>query len=182
MIVFYFLCLGLLFIILLAFYIHLFDLVFIGHDFATTALATRKVAEIIIANNKSEDVIYDFGSSRGYFIFRLLKKCPKLKAIGIDNSRLRIWESKAGNFLFSRNVNFVQADFFTVDVSKADVVYVYLKPSIMPKAQDKLKKELKPGCLVIVNTQSFPSWPTTETYITHPEKPDYEKLFVYKQD
>ena len=181
MVILYFAALAILVAVVTVFYVHLFDVAFIGHDFATTALAVDKVGEIIRLNHKESGELLDFGSSRGGFIFRLLKVCPKLKAVGVDSSQFRIWQSKVKNFLFLRHAVFLKGNAYSSDVCRADVVYVYLKPSEMPKIEAKLKAQLKPGAMVIVNTQSFANWPAAQTHIVHRQKPDYEKLSVYLQ-
>lgn len=47
---------------------------------------------------------------------------------------------------------------WTSDLSGADVVFVYLIPWRMEDLAAKLKKELKPGSLVISNSFIFPGW------------------------
>ena len=78
-----------------------------------------------------------------------------------------------------RRIKFVVGDLYKTDVSQSDVVYLYHDQSVMPALEEKLQKEMKPGAMAIVNTQHFPNWPLTESYITHPEKPEFEKIFVY---
>jgi hypothetical protein len=181
MLILYFFVLAFIVVVVAVYYTFLFDMVFGGHDFATTSAAVDKVREIIQANHKTQGILYDLGSSRGGFIFRILIKCPQLKALGVDNSRFRVWLSNLIAVLFSNRTKFLKGDIFAADVSKVDVVYAYLDVSLMERIQTKLQKELKPGAIAILNTQTFPSWIPSQVYITHPKKPLFEKLSVYLQ-
>ncbi len=166
----------------LVFYVYLLDLIIVRRDFATTALAVKKVAEIIEAAGKQKGNFFDLGSSRGWLVFGVLKHCPALTATGVDDSNLRIWLSRFLSRLLRRRAVFLKGDVFKADISSADIVYVYLDQSVMPALQEKLQRELKPGAMVILNTQHFPSWPTFETFVLRPSKPAYEKMSVYIKD
>jgi superfamily II DNA helicase RecQ len=47
-------------------------------------------------------------------------------------------------------------DFFRQDLRGADIVYLFLTPTAMPKVEKKLKAELKKGSRVISYTFSIP--------------------------
>ena len=181
MVIVYSIALFFIFCFLAGLFIHLFDVAFVGHDFATTILAANKVSQIIKDYKKDEALVYDLGSSRGGFITDLLIHSPKITVIGVDSSKLRIFTSRFRNFFRNQQVKFLKANIFSVNISRADVVYIYLKPSLMPDLEAKLKQELKSGAIVILNTQTFPSWTLDSSYITHLKKPEYEKLSVYLQ-
>ena len=148
------------------YFVYMIDAAFMGHDFATTGEATLKVSQILSGYNKSSGTVYDFGSARGNFLLRLLKYSPKLKTFGIDNSGYRVWLSGLKAFFEGKSFKFIKQDVFKTDVSGADAVYIYLDQSLMPALQQKLQSELKPGSIVITNTQHLPSWPA-QTYIAH---------------
>ena len=42
------------------------------------------------------------------------------------------------------------------------MVTIYLLPSIMPKVEEKLRAELKPGTRVVVHDYPFPNWRPTK--------------------
>ncbi len=176
----------LIFLFLLLFFVgytvFMVDLVFGGHDFATTRQGIRQVIGILAKFKKQDGVFYDLGSCRGNFIVGLLKFSPNLQAFGVDRSRLRNIFSKSLSAIFSRPASFLTGDIFTSDVSKADAVYIYLDQSLMLALEKKLQAELKSGSIVITNTQHLPSWQPAEIQITHPKKPEYEKMFIYIKD
>ncbi len=170
-----------LFSLLILTFAVLLDIIFIGHDFPSTKLATEQVSKILFKYKQEAGIFYDFGSCRGEFILGVKKSCPKLQALGIDSSGFRIWFSRLKAFLLQRSVQFIKANFFDINIAKADVVYVYLNQQGINAIEAKLKQELKIGAMVITNTQSFPNWPASETVITHINKPEYEKLFIYEK-
>lgn len=160
-------------------FIILFDIVFGGHDFATSGLGIKKVAEILKHLEKQNGIVYDLGSARGGFAVGLMMTCPNLRVVGVDNSRLRIFFSRLRAWLFNRPAQFICGDIFSANISSADAVYIYLDKSLMPALQKKLQSELKTNSIVITNTQYLPDWPPLEAYVTHLKKPAYEKMFVY---
>ena len=166
-------------LIVSGYFVFMFDMVLGGHDFATSRAGVKQVSGILKTFHKDSGVLYDLGSCRGNFIVRLLKYCPELDATGVDNNSLRIFFSKILSRLFMRPAHFIKGDMFKADVSKADAVYIYLDISLMPALEKKLLNELKPGALVVTNTQSLPNWQPAQTFITHPNKPSYEKMFAY---
>lgn len=161
------------------YFVYLLDSALGGYDFATSGAAARKIGFIIAGQDKPKGEFYDLGSSRGGLIFNLLGQCPQLTATGVDNSRLRTYFSRVIALFRGQNAKFLTGDIFAADVSQADIVYMYLDISLMPRLEQKLRKELKSGAMAITNTQFFPSWAPSQTYIVHPGKPEYEKLFVY---
>jgi hypothetical protein len=152
-----------------------------GLDFATSNLATRKIKSIIQMYGAEKAILYDLGSGRGGFAIATAKVLPKLRIRGIDNSWLRVLLSKI-RAVFLGNIIFKKANIFNTDVSPADIIYLYLPQGTMPDLYVKLQKELKSGALVITSTVFFSSWEPVETFIIHPENPDFEKIFVYQKD
>jgi NADPH:quinone reductase-like Zn-dependent oxidoreductase len=182
---FYFILVGSILIVLITLciavlqFILLLDVVLVGHDFATSSKGINQVSKILKDLKKDTGIFYDLGSARGNFAVNLSKICPNLKVFGVDKSRLRIIFSNILSKFFSSKAKFIRQNIFNADISLADVVYLYLKDTEMPALEAKLKNELKSGAMVITNTQSFPSWQVHKSYITYPEKPEYEKMFVY---
>ena len=92
---------------------------------------------------------YDLGCGDGRIVRQAVKKYG-VHGIGIDINpllitlaRLRSWGMSKEQILFHRQ-NFLQTD-----LTQADVVYMYLLPSIIKKLENKFTHELKPGAKVI---------------------------------
>lgn len=157
----------------------LIDVVVIGHDFGTTKQGTKAVAEILRNYNKEKAVVYDLGSARGDFLLRLKKFSKHIKPVGIDSSGFRIMLSRCKSALLGRKIKFIRSDFNKLSFSGAEVVYIYLKQSDVDALGPKLKTRLKDGTMVITNTQNISAWQADQTFIVHPQKAEYEKMFVY---
>ena len=98
-----------------------------------------------VAKVTKDDVVYDLGCGDGRIPVTAAKKYG-CKAFGFDIDPERIKESqenveknKVGNL-----VTIEQKDIFTLDLSKANVVTLYLLPSLNVKLIPQLEK-LKPG-------------------------------------
>ncbi len=164
----------LIFLILLGvtfYFAVLSDSIFGKEDFATSSFATNQIVQIIKDRKLDNGIFFDLGSCRGEFASQIAKACPNLKVLGIDDSWLRTWLARRRS-VFLKNLTFKRENIFAIDVSSADIVYVYLPRELLPKLQAKLQKELKRGATVITNCVSFPSW--------QPEEHNGE-IFVYKQ-
>jgi len=102
-----------------------------------------------LAQVTKDDVVYDLGCGDGRIVVTAAKKFG-CKAIGYDIDPQRIKESKenveengVGNL-----VQIQQKDIFTLDLSKASVVTLYLLPRLNVKLIPQLEK-LKPGSRIV---------------------------------
>ena len=102
-----------------------------------------------IADVKKGDVVYDLGCGDGRIVVTAAKKYG-VKAYGFDIDPVRIRESQenvAKNNMGDQ-VTITQADIFTLDLSPANVVTLYLLPSLNVKLIPQLEK-LKPGSRIV---------------------------------
>lgn len=103
-----------------------------------------------LAGVKKEDVVYDLGSGDGRSVIIAVKEFGA-KGIGIEIDPLRFYLSK----LFAKfngvsdKTKFIKKSFFDVDISDADVIFVYLVPKALEKLKPKFLKELKPETRLI---------------------------------
>jgi hypothetical protein len=157
------------------------DHIFGGEDFITSKNAIRKIGEIIAASQNQGGIFYDLGSCRGYFVFGILKICPNLQITGIDNSRLRTWLARLRSNFHAGSPTFKKANIFDTDISKADFIYTYLPRDLVPALTAKLKKDLKPGAMVITYRINFPGWQPHQVFLVDPRNPKEENVYVYKR-
>jgi len=102
-----------------------------------------------MAKVTKDDLVYDLGCGDGRFVVTAAKKYG-CKAVGYDISPRRVRESLANvrkNGL-EHLVKIEQKDIFTLDLSKADVITLFLLPSLNVKLIPQLDK-LKPGSRII---------------------------------
>jgi len=102
-----------------------------------------------VAEVKKGDVVYDLGCGDGRIVVTAAKKYG-CKAVGFDVDPQRIKESlenveknKVGDL-----VKIVQDDIFTQDLSKANVVTLFLLPSLNVRLIPQLEK-LRPGSRIV---------------------------------
>ena len=102
-----------------------------------------------LAEVKKGDVVYDLGCGDGRIVVTAAKKFG-VKAIGFDIDPQRIKEATEN---VKKNkvedlVTIKQADIFTLDLTEASVVTLYLLPNLNVKLMPQLAK-LKPGSRIV---------------------------------
>lgn len=102
-----------------------------------------------LAGVKKNDVLYDLGCGDGRIVVTAAKKYG-CKAIGYDIDPQRIKESQEN---VEKNnvghlVKIVQADIFTLDLSQANVITLYLLPDLNVRLIPQLER-LRPGSRVV---------------------------------
>ena len=112
-----------------------------------------------IANVKAGEVVYDLGSGDGRVVIAAAKKF-QARSVGVELNPLWVfWTRLKVTVLGLRGkTKVVWGNFFSADVSKADVVTLYLLQSTNFKLEHKLKKELKPGSRVVSHVFTFNNW------------------------
>jgi len=104
---------------------------------------------IAMAEIKTGELVYDLGCGDGRIVVAAAKRYG-VKAVGVDINPDRVVESRA-NAVTAGVENLVsirQADIFTLDLSEADVVFLYLTPRLNERLMPQLRK-LKPGSRII---------------------------------
>ena len=103
-----------------------------------------------ILQNSENRIIMDLGSGWGTLLLPLARKFPEHKFIGIERGFMPYYVSKWRARKFS-NLTFCRQNFFDTDISKVDIVFVFLLSSTMEKLTLKIKKEMKSKSTVIAN-------------------------------
>jgi SAM-dependent methyltransferase len=124
----------------------------------------RSTPEVIdrmleLAQVRQGDLIYDIGSGDGAIVIRAAKKYG-VRGVGIEIDEGLVAKARAN--AFNENVeNLVEfrvADAFTVDVSPATVVTLYMLPDFNAKLRPILDRQLKPGTRVVSHDFEIPGW------------------------
>ena len=102
-----------------------------------------------LAQVKKTDLLYDLGCGDGRIVVTAAKKFG-CKAMGFDVDPKRIKESTANvkKNQVEKLVEIKNQDIFQLDLSKANVVTLYLLPSLNVKLIPQLEK-LKPGSRIV---------------------------------
>ena len=126
------------------------DVVFVGtpYDLISTMLQ--------MADVKKTDTIYDLGCGDGRILVLAAQKYGA-QGVGYDIDPQRVTESRQN---VSKNkvqnlVKIIQADIFTLDLEKADVMPLYLHPDMMRQLVPQVEK-MKPGSRIVCHEYGFP--------------------------
>jgi SAM-dependent methyltransferase len=104
-----------------------------------------------VASIQRSDVVYDLGCGDGRIVVAAAKRFG-CRGVGYDINPQRIEEALANvqkNDL-EKLVEIEQEDIFTLDLSKADVIMLYLLPSMNKRLIPQLMK-LKPGSRIVAH-------------------------------
>jgi len=114
---------------------------------------------LILAEVKSGDVLYDLGSGDGRAVMMAAKDFGAT-SVGVelrDDLAKRALES-IQKFNLTEKTQIIQKDIFNVDLSSADVVFLYLTTSANEKIKPKLEAELKSGTRVVSHDYEILGW------------------------
>jgi len=122
-------------------------------------------AMLELAQVKRSDVVYDLGSGDGRIVIAAAKKYGA-SGVGfeIDPALVKKARQNAAAAGVSSRVRFVTQDLYTVDLSRASVVTLYLLQSINERLRPKLVRQLKPGARIVSHVFNMgPEWPPEKT-------------------
>lgn len=127
-------------------------LLFLGALFEAPWIPTRKKDyERIVKMVKLQPgmLFYDLGSGTGEMLFYLSRKY-NINCVGIEISPILYLYSKIKS-LFYKKVKIMYGNFYKHDLSKADVIYVFLMPKTFDKLKRKIGKKLKKDSKIIIS-------------------------------
>jgi SAM-dependent methyltransferase len=124
----------------------------------------RSTPEVIdrmleMAQVKAGDLIYDIGSGDGAIIIHAAKRYG-VRGVGIEIDQDLVLKARSNAFRqkVEHLVEFRLQDAFTVDVSPATVVTLYMLPEFNAKLRPILERQLKPGTRVVSHDYSIEGW------------------------
>jgi SAM-dependent methyltransferase len=128
---------------------------FLGAPWAPSSMRTVHKM-LTIAEVSHDDLVYDLGCGDGRTIITAARRYGA-RAVGIEVDPLRyLWcQVLVSIFRLRDRVQVIFGDFFSQDLSDADVVACYLLQDTNNKLEKKFDKELKPGTRVVSNTFIF---------------------------
>lgn len=133
-----------------------------------------------LADVQKEDLLYDLGCGDGRIVVTAAKRFG-CKAVGYDIDPKRIKESveNVAKNDVGHLVAIEQKDIFTLDLSNANVITLYLLPSLNVKLIPQLKK-LKPGSRIVSHDFSMKGVkPDKIVELTSSEDNAQHKVFLW---
>jgi len=115
-----------------------------------------------------QDLLMDLGSGDGRTVITAAKR--GVRAIGVEYNPdlVRLSTNAAAAAGVSNRATFMEADLFTVDLSKATVITMFLLPSLNLQLRPTLLN-LKPGTRVVSNSFTMEEWEPDERIMLGPE-------------
>jgi predicted RNA methylase len=124
-----------------------------------------------LADLKPGEVFFDLGAGDGRTVI-MAAKTFGARAVGVEmreDLAKRAMAVIQDNGLDDR-VTIVNGDLFKVDLSAADVVFLYLTTSANEKVKPKLETELKQGVRIVSHDYEIVGWKPTkvENFVENP--------------
>jgi precorrin-6B methylase 2 len=115
-----------------------------------------------MAKVTKSDFVMDLGSGDGRTVITAAKRGARAMGIEYNPDMVELSKKNAAEAGVSARATFVKADLFETDFSKADVITMFLLPSINMKLRPTLL-DLKPGTRIASNTFTMEDWQADET-------------------
>lgn len=134
---------------------------------------------------KERSVVYDLGCGDGRVLFYISKRMPNATYIGIENvtfplilAHIRAWWHRK---FTSTEIEILNQDFFTRDLSDATHIFTYLYPNVMDDLLPKLDRELKKGTRLVSATFKFTTkQPIAQIDLGRSKRKLARTLYVYE--
>lgn len=113
-----------------------------------------------LAKFKPKMKLADLGAGDGRILIELVKANPGITAVGIelDPKYFKLATENVRKAKLEKKIQIIHGSFWDVDLSKFDVITVYLVQMFMGRLEKKVKKEIKKSCKVISVFFIFPTW------------------------
>ena len=115
-----------------------------------------------MAKVTSKDILMDLGSGDGRTVITAAKRGAHATGIEYNPNMVALSRDNAKKAGVGDRAQFVKADLFQTDLSKATVITMFLLPDINLKLRPKILA-LKPGTRVVSNTFTMGDWKPDET-------------------
>jgi tRNA A58 N-methylase Trm61 len=140
---------------------------------------------LILAELKPGETLYDLGSGDGRAVIMAAKDFGA-RSVGVElrEDLVKRALSNIHELGLETRAHVLQNDIFKVDLSEADVVFLYLTTSANEKVKPKLEAELKPGARIVSHDYEVLGWKPSkiDNFCENPRLgyPSHT-LYVYKR-
>ena len=115
-----------------------------------------------LAKVTPQDFLIDLGSGDGRTVITAAKRGLRAQGIEYNPDMVALSQRNAQSAGVADKATFVKADLFETDFSKAQVVTMFLLPSINTRLRPQILK-MKPGTRIVSNTFTMDTWQADET-------------------
>ncbi|HEX2095171.1 MAG TPA: class I SAM-dependent methyltransferase [Longimicrobiaceae bacterium] len=116
------------------------------------------------------ETVYDLGSGDGRIVIAAARR-PGVRGVGVELDARLVRESEAAALRagVADRVRFVREDLFRTDLRDADVVTLFLLPSLNLRLRPRLLRQLRPGARVVSHAFAMGDWEPDSTVAVRPE-------------
>ena len=125
-------------------------------------IAARMIA---LAAPKAGDTVIDLGAGDGRLVIASAKIDPGIRGVGVDLNAQLVNEAKAraqAEGVADRTA-FFQQNVFDADLSKVDVIYMWLFPELQRLLRPKILREARPGTRIVTQMFDMGTWQNDKT-------------------
>lgn len=134
----------------------------------------RVMDVLLVGKNK---IFYDLGCGDGRFIFAAARRGAN--ATGFEVAPWPFLKTAVRRLISGSNAKVKFSNFYYRDLHDADAIFCFLIYSVMPRVEEKLRRELKTGARVACYGFKLPTWKPDQIIDFYPERKKSSKLFVY---
>lgn len=110
-----------------------------------------------LAGLRRGEMLFDLGAGDGRILIEAVRGFGA-QAVGVEADPKRVTRLKERLAGTGVDAKVIEGDLMDTDLSTADVVAIYLSPSVNAKLAPKLKNELKEGARVVSLDYALPTW------------------------
>lgn len=134
-----------------------------------------------IARLKPGETLYDLGCGEGQILIAAAQRY-KVKAVGIEISRdlAETASEKVRKAKLQSQVTIVHGDFMQTDLSRADVVTLYLAPLANESLRPNLERYLRPHTRVVSYDYPIPEWKPIDTSESQGRSGAVHTIYLYE--
>ena len=103
---------------------------------------------LTLAEVKPTDVVYDLGSGDGRIVIKAARLGAKARGFEIDPTLIKVAQENIKKEDLEERASIEEKDIFTLDLSQASVVTLFLQPEINVRLMPQLNK-MKPGSRIV---------------------------------
>src|SRR5829696_4157641 len=115
-----------------------------------------------LAKATPQDFLMDLGSGDGRTVITAAKRGLRAQGVEYNPDMVELSKRNATAAGVSDKATIVKADLFETDFSKAQVITMFLLPSINLRLRPKLL-DMKPGTRIVTNSFTMEDWQADET-------------------
>ena len=112
---------------------------------------------LLLSKLRRGELLYDLGAGDGRILIEAVRGFGA-RCVGVEIDPERITRLKERLASTGVEAEIIEGDLMEVDLSRADVVAIYLSDSVNSKLAPKLDRELKSGARVVSLDYVLPGW------------------------